>query len=43
MKKILVINGPNLNLLGIREKDIYGSTNYNKLLEIISKRQMNLI
>jgi len=42
MKKILVINGPNLNLLGIREKDIYGSTNYNELLEIISKKATEL-
>lgn len=42
MKKILVINGPNLNLLGIREKDIYGSTNYNELLELISKKATEL-
>ena len=34
--KILVINGPNLNMLGIREPGIYGSENYNTLLDKIS-------
>ena len=34
--KFLVINGPNLNMLGIREPGIYGSENYNSLLEKIS-------
>tara|TARA_Y100000589_G_scaffold91664_1_gene86288 strand:- start:911 stop:1327 length:417 start_codon:yes stop_codon:yes gene_type:complete len=33
--KILIINGPNLNLLGKREPDVYGSTNFEEYFEKI--------
>lgn len=36
MKKILIINGPNLNLLGKREEDIYGKKSFEELLPDIS-------
>ena len=35
MKKILVINGPNLNMLGIREREIYGNETYSALVDLI--------
>lgn len=34
--KLLVINGPNLNFLGIREKSIYGNQDYDYLLNLIA-------
>ena len=35
--KIRVINGPNINMLGIREPDIYGRTTYKELEDMIFK------
>ncbi len=35
--KILVINGPNINMLGIREPGIYGKQNFQDLLELLEK------
>jgi 3-dehydroquinate dehydratase-2 len=31
MKKLLIINGPNINMTGLRQKDIYGDENYSEL------------
>ena len=36
--KILVINGPNLNFLGIRDKAVYGAQDYDYLLKIIADK-----
>lgn len=36
--KIMVINGVNMNMLGIREKDIYGQMSYTGLCEFIEKK-----
>ena len=34
--KLLVINGPNLNMLGIREPDIYGRQTYKDLVDYVN-------
>lgn len=40
--KILVINGPNLNMLGIREPDIYGTESYAELIRLINAHAAEL-
>lgn len=41
MSKILIINGPNLNLLGVREPDIYGHESMESCLEHLRKLYTN--
>ena len=40
--KILVINGPNINFLGIREPDIYGRNSFCDLLQLLDKTAQEL-
>src|SRR3712207_7488732 len=40
--RILVINGPNLNFLGIREKGVYGKETYEELCNFIENEAKNL-
>jgi len=36
--KILIINGPNLNLLGKREPEVYGATNFEQYFEVLDQQ-----
>ena len=41
--KILIINGPNLNLLGVREKTIYGDQSFGTYLEELRERFPDIV
>ena len=40
--KFLIINGPNMNMLGLREPEIYGSTTYEELCARLEKKAAEL-
>ncbi len=40
--KVLVINGPNINFIGIREKELYGTETYNDLVNLINEHAKSL-
>ena len=42
MKKIIIINGPNLNLVGLRETEIYGKTSFNEYYVSLKPKYKNV-
>jgi 3-dehydroquinate dehydratase-2 len=42
MKKFLVLNGPNINMLGIREPGVYGTGSYKDLEALVQKTAREL-
>lgn len=40
--KLIIVNGPNLNLLGIREKNIYGDTSFEEYFKSIKDKFSNI-
>ncbi|EDP70080.1 3-dehydroquinate dehydratase [Flavobacteriales bacterium ALC-1] len=43
MKKLIIINGPNLNLLGKRETNIYGNLTFTEFFDTIVEKYPNVI
>lgn len=42
MKKILILNGPNINLTGLRERNVYGEQSYDALIALCQKEAERL-
>ena len=42
MKKILILNGPNINLTGLREKSVYGAKTFDDLLALCHEEAQKL-
>lgn len=42
MKKLIIINGPNLNLLGVREPEIYGDLSFTEFLKLLEKKYIDV-
>ena len=42
MKKILILNGPNINLTGLREKNVYGEQTYDSLIALCQQEAERL-
>lgn len=42
MKKLIIINGPNLNLLGTREPELYGSLSFTEFLDKLKEKYLDV-
>lgn len=40
--KIMILNGPNINMIGIREKNIYGEMSFNEIIEMVENEAKRL-
>lgn len=42
MKKLLILNGPNINLTGLREKSVYGAKTFDDLMQLVADEAVRL-
>lgn len=42
MKKLLILNGPNINLTGLREKSVYGAKTFDDLMKLVAEEAQRL-